>query len=118
KQNFILLDRESIADVRSRLRRQKSPGVVVIDSLQYTGITYAEYRKLKNEFPRKLFIFISHSEGREPAGRVAKAVRYDANITIRVEGFRAFCNGRYGGGETFVVWDEGSIKYWQENEND
>lgn len=116
KQNFILLDAEQIAELRTRLRKQKSPGIVVIDSLQYTGITYAEYRKLKSEFRNKLFIFISHSEGREPAGRVAKAVRYDANITIRVEGFKAFPNGRYGGGEPFVIWDEGSVKYWQ-NEN-
>lgn len=111
KHGIVLLDREQIPSLKERLRRQKSPGVIVIDSLQYTGMTYSEYKKLKDEFRNKLFVFISHSEGREPAGRVAKAVRYDANITIRVEGFKAFPNGRYGGGEPFTIWDEGAAKY-------
>lgn len=109
---FVIYDKEPIASLRDRLTRQKAPGVVVIDSLQYTGLTYSEYKKLKDEFRNKLFIFISHAEGREPAGRVARSVKYDANIIIRVEGFRAFATGRYGGGEAYTIWEDGAIKYY------
>jgi len=45
---------------------------------------------------------------------VAKSVKYDANIIIRVEGFRAFATGRYGGGDPYTIWEEGALKYWQE----
>ena len=37
KRNFVLLDGESIDDLKERLRKQRSPKVVIIDSLQYTG---------------------------------------------------------------------------------
>jgi len=114
KCGFVIYDKEPVAMLRERLKKQKAPGVVVIDSLQYTGLTYSDYKKLKDEFRNKLFIFISHAEGREPAGRVAKSVKYDANIIIRVEGFRAFATGRYGGGDPYTIWEEGALKYWQE----
>lgn len=112
KGRIVLLNKEPIPQLILRLRRQKSPQIIVIDSLQYTGMNYNEYKALKDEFPHKLFIFISHAEGKEPAGRVARAVRYDANITIMVEAFKAFASGRYGGGEPFVIWPDEAIKYW------
>lgn len=108
----VLLDRESIAELRERLARRKSQNVVIIDSLQYAQLTYADYRALKEQFPGKLFIFISHADGREPSGRVARAVRYDANVKIRVEGYRALCNSRYGGGRPYTIWDEGAARCW------
>lgn len=113
KNRILLLDKEPIDELKIRLRKRKSADIIIIDSLQYTGMKYAEYRQLKDEFSRnKLFIFTSHAEGKEPAGRVAKSVRYDCNITLYVEGFKAFPNSRYGGNEPFIIWSEGAAKYW------
>lgn len=112
---FVLLDKESIDDLKVRLARQKSPDVIIIDSLQYTFLTVKEYKSLIDTFRNKLFIFISHAEGKNPEGTLAKKVRYDAFVKIWVEGFSAKAQSRYGGGEEYVIWPEGYERYWGEN---
>lgn len=109
---LLLLDSEKIPELEKRLKKHKSPGVVIVDSFQYARFNYALYSEFRQRFPRKLFIWISHAEGNEPAGRVAKSVRYDASVKVRVEGFKAFPMSRYGGGEPYVIWDEGARRYW------
>ena len=108
QRSFLLLDKESIGDLAERLKRQRSPNVIFIDSLQYTGLRYDDYKQLRDEFPKKLFIFISHASGREPRGEVAQSVRYDAFIKVWVEGFKAYAESRYGGGSEFVIWERGA----------
>ena len=102
----MILDKEPIAELIVRLDKPKSPDIIIIDSLQYTGLSYAEYKHLRDSFRKKLFIFISHADGRNPSGRVAQAVRFDAFVKIWIEGYTAFPVSRYGGGEPFVVWDK------------
>lgn len=109
--NFVLLDKEPIEKLKMRLRKRKSPDVIFIDSLQYTGLSYAEYKRLRDEFSNKLFIFISHAEGNEPRGNVAKSIKYDANVKIPVAGYAAYPQSRYGGGEKYVVWEYGHRKF-------
>ena len=109
--NFILLNKESIEEMKERLRKRKSPDVIFIDSLQYTGLNYIEYKRLRDEFPHKLFIFISHAEGNEPKGNVARSIKYDAFVKIPVIGYAAYPQSRYGGGEKYVVWQYGFDKF-------
>ena len=113
KRNFILLDKEPIPELRVRLRKKNSPDIVIIDSLQYTGLTYAEYKKLRDEFRKKLFIFVSHADGKEPKGNVGKSVKYDAFVKIYVEGYKAFPQSRYDGGQELTIWEKGAKEYWQ-----
>ena len=110
KRNFTLLDKESIADIEVRLRHRRAPHVVIIDSVQYTGMTYADYKRLRDNNRHTIFIFISHAGGKEPKGEVAKSIRYDANVKINVEGFKATAQSRYGGGEEYVIWEYGARK--------
>ncbi|MCH4824268.1 hypothetical protein ML462_13915 [Gramella lutea] len=109
KGKFIILQ-EGIEDLEKRLNKRKAPNVVIIDSFQYTGLTKTEYKRLKAKYPKTLFIFISHAEGKQPEGRAAKFVRYDADVKIRVEGYRAYVTSRYGGGEPFTIWAEGAAE--------
>ncbi len=111
KRKFVLLE-DDIKELKERLRKKKSPKIIFIDSFQYTGLTKREYIALKEEFPTKLFIFISHAEGKHPEGRAAKFVRYDADIKIPVEGYMAKPISRFGGGAPFTVWEEGANEYW------
>ncbi len=106
--NILFLDKESIEELKERLRKRRSPDIVIIDSLQYTGLTYEQYKRLRDEFRHKLFIFISHGEGREPKGNVGKSIRYDANVKIAVIGYVAYPQSRYGGGEPYVIWEKGA----------
>ena len=108
--------KEDIPTLKIRLRRHKSFNIVIIDSFQYTQMSYKEYIKFKEAHRNKLLIFISHADGRNPDGRSAKKVMYDAALKIYVEGFRAFSKGRFFGSVGhFTIWDEGAVRYWGDN---
>lgn len=94
------------------LKKPRSPQVVVIDSLQYFHITYVDYKHLKEAFPHKAFIFISHASGKVPDGKTADKVRYDAAIKVWVEGYVAFVTSRYGGTANYIIWEQGALKKW------
>jgi hypothetical protein len=108
-------NRTPVAEMRERLKKQKSPDIVITDSFQYTRMTYEDYQELKEAFPRKLFIFVSHADGKDPRGSAAQSVRYDCDVKIRVEGFLAMAASRAGSKEAFTVWKEGAVKYWGES---
>lgn len=112
--NFLVLDKWTIEQLKDRLRKRNAPNVVVIDSIQYSGLRYADYQKLVDEFRHVLFVFISHAKNREPKGSVAEQVHFDAHVKIRVEGFKAFVKSRFrnGEGKPIVIWPEGASKYW------
>lgn len=110
---FLLLDKESVEELTERLsKRSGSPDVVVIDSVQFLGLRWEEYKTLKERFPHKLFIYVSHVDGNLPEGRVARKIWRDADVYIRVEGFRGFPVGRYMGGEPIDVDAERAAIYW------
>lgn len=113
---LILLNQESIEELKERLRKRRSPDIIIIDSLQYTGLNYKEYKQLRYEFPNKLFIWISHADGKNPEGRVAKKVKYDSFVKIHVQGFVATSVSRYVTRETtpFTIWKAGADKYWSQ----
>ncbi len=105
---------ESMEELDARLEKRQSADVVVIDTWQYTMMTFNDYLKLKKKYPKKLFIYNSQCEGKNPIGKAALRVMYDASLKIWVEGFKAFSKGRYIGrnGGEYVIWEEGALKYW------
>ena len=116
---IILLNKESLKDLRLRLVKKQSPDVIVIDSVHYwLGLKMSDYINLRNDFPDKLFIFVSHEKGGQPDGKLAQKIRYDSDIKIRVEGYKAFVTTRYEvaelgeGGADFVIWEQGANDYW------
>lgn len=88
------------------LNSKRSAKIVIIDSFQYLGISYNDYKEFKTKYHDVLFIFISHADGKLPSGRPANAVRYDADIKINVSGYVATAVSRYGGGEPYIIWEE------------
>ena len=114
----LLVVNESIDDLKIRLRKKKSPHVVIIDSFQYMQMSYKDYLEFKEEFSaKKLIIFISHADGKNPAGRSAKSVMYDASLKIWVEGYKAFSKGRYFGKHAikgYTIFAERAKIYWAE----
>lgn len=115
---FTLLENFELEELAERLRQKKAPRIVVMDSLQYSGLDYKSYRNLKRDFPRVLWIWISHAEGRLPEGRLANKVRYDAMVKIRVDGYRAYINSRYNEADMqhnfMTIWEDGARKFWGE----
>lgn len=113
---FGLLNKESLEEFVFRLKRKKSANIVFVDSLQTLrfdrkgerGITYTDYRKLLEMFPRKLFIFISKAKGPNPWNDMATNIKFDSHIKIWVENYYANIETtRYeGGGEVFDIWKD------------
>ena len=114
----VVLAKESIEELRQRLRKRKSPDVVVIDSITaLVGFTRAAFIELINEFSTKLFIFIAHEENGKPYPAIAQHVRKLAEVKIHVEGYKAFITTRFqtsdgDGGADFVIWEQGAQEYW------
>ncbi len=110
---FLILDREPMDRLSERLSRKRSPGIAIIDSFQYSGLSYQGYKDLKERHANKLLIFISHAEGMRPEGRAAKKVEYDADVKIFIQGFRAMCKSRFmeKPGVPFLIWEEGAARY-------
>ena len=111
-----LIDRLDIDEMIIRLKKHKSPNIIIIDSIQHAMIKKKQYLELKKLFPRKLFIWITHFDNRnKPSGSLAQFIWYDANIKMRTEGYRMFADSRYidgGKGEPYTIWKEGADKYW------
>ena len=106
KPRFVLYDRFTVKEMTEHLRKQRAPQVVIIDSLQYTGLDYKGYQHLRDTFRNKLFIFISHADGRLPRGNVARSIQYDAFVKVYVEDFVAMPQSRYGGNHPYVIWNQ------------
>ena len=81
--------------------------------MQYIKLTIEQWKLLIEKFPRKVFIVISHASGDEPKGSSAEAIQYDVDISVLVKGFAAHCQGRFGGGDEIVIWEEGHQRYLQ-----
>lgn len=110
---------EDMDTLSKRLAKRRSPRIVIIDSFQYTGMSYRDYIVFKEKFPKHLFIFISHASGTNPSGRSAVSVMYDATLKVWVEGYRAFSKGRFIGDRGWInIWNEGAEAYWGKNKND
>lgn len=114
----IVLAKEPIKDLRERLKKRKSPDVVVIDSITaLVGFTRGVFIELINDFPDKLFIFIAHEENNKPYPAIAQHVRKLSEVKMRVEGYKAFMTTRFSGdngegGSDFVIWEQGANEYW------
>lgn len=116
KRRFHIIQ-EDIETLKIRLRKVRSANIIFIDSLQYSDINKVEYKRLKLEFPNKLFIWISHAEGKRPKGRLADFIRYDADVKIRIEGFKAICLSRIANNinTEYVIYQIGADEYWGTN---
>jgi hypothetical protein len=111
--NFMVLAETTIDELSSRLLLPRSPEFVVIDSFQYLQMTYRQYIAFKERHRDKMLIFVSHADGKQPAGRAAKSVMFDAGLKIWVEGHMAFSKGRFiGPTGKAVIWEQGAEQYW------
>jgi hypothetical protein len=105
----------SLQELDEKISQQRSPKFVVLDSFQFMGLTYKDFRAFCEKHKNKMLIFVSRTRGRQPEGRAATSAMYDASCKIWVEGYKAFSKGRFVGttGE-MTIWDEGAKKYWSD----
>lgn len=114
KRNMIFPADKTLDVLCKRMRRHKSPKFYIIDSVQFTGMTYPQFIAFRNEFANKLVIFISQADGKKPLGRTAVRMMFAADLKIWVEGFVATSKGRYIGpnGGKYIIWEKGAQEIW------
>lgn len=114
---FILLN-ESLKELDTRLKRRRSPDIVVVDSFQYAHIDLKQYEEFIDQHKNKLIIFVSQADGLKPWGRTAQSAMYCASLKIWVEGYRAISKGRYRGNlGYYTIWAEKAEEYWSAKNN-
>lgn len=113
---YVLMDNCSFDDLMYLLGRKNSPRIVVIDSFQYARFTKQQWLAIKDKYvkgkKKKIFIIISHADGKKPRGSVAIDALYDAQIKVFVKGKIAFIKSRYEGKQNFVIYEKGAKDYW------
>lgn len=95
-------------DLDNFLSKRNSPDFVFVDSLDYTGFSWAEYKALKKKHgKKKAIIFISHAKGKGPKTNIGEQVEHDGAFGIFVSKFIAFVNkNRFGGTDDFIVYEK------------
>lgn len=109
---FRVVTSDTLCDLIERLKKRHSAKFIIVDSFQLAYWSYPETEALVKTFPKKCFIFISQEEKGQPTGKPARRLRYLADVKVRVQGFRAYCQGRFNpdAGNSFVVWEEGVLR--------
>lgn len=121
-QKIVFTDALTVPDLNEMMEKQRSPDVVIIDSLQYFVNQYEATAEgiiaLRKKFRSKIFVYVSHVEGKEVEGKTAYAVKRDSFVRIQVHGFRAIYIGRGKGGPRgyYTIWEEGAERKWLESE--
>ncbi len=110
--SFYLLDREFYDELFFRLKHNRKYGVVFIDSVQFMGLNFSDYKKMKLAFPDKLFVFISHVKGNAPDGHAAMRIMQDSDVIFSIRGFKAFVTSRFGGNGEYTISEEMAEKFY------
>lgn len=105
-----------LENLRETLHKRKSARFIILDSFQNLQIlhnwNFKSALDLMMEFPHKSFIFISQEYKSEPKGKAAGSLKYQASVKVRVNGYKAVCQGRFikEAGAEFKVWQDGLIQ--------
>jgi len=97
-----------IEDLYEYLKKKNSPKFVFIDSIDYLKIKFEEYATyLKEAFPTKNFIFLSHAKGNMPKSSIGEKIMYDGGLGLYVHKYIAYvAKNRFGGFEPYVIYEE------------
>lgn len=104
----------TLEELEARMNDPRKEDIYIIDSFQAFKLKTEGpqgYEGLCERHPDKLIIFVSRADGNRPMGRPAVNCAWDASVKIRVEGFKAYCKGRFSpkAGVSFTVWEEGAV---------
>lgn len=114
--NIHFIDYEPIEMLRERLNKRKSESIIFIDNMTVyeDELKNGVLLNLKNEFPKKLFIFIAHEESGEPFKATGRMCKRLAKIICHVEGLACDVSGRCPGGK-ILINEQKAVLYYGEN---
>lgn len=109
---LILTDHMEYEELKSKMGKKHSPKIWIIDSVQASGLTYAQIKELKRLYvlsrKKKIIIFISWAEGKNVVGAVARDTVFYSNVKVRMYKYVCFLRSRFGGNLPFIAWEKGA----------
>lgn len=114
KINF--LEYEPLPELCAKLQSKKSARVVIVDNITIYNdeLKNGGLRRLKNNFPDVLFIFLAHEDRGEPYTATAKLCRKLASIIIHVQGLACLVSGRCPGGMLIIDENQAALYHGQQ----
>lgn len=106
---------EPLEEISEYLKKRKSAKVVFIDNITFylDELKNGALRRLKNEHPNVLFIFLAHEERGEPYTATAKLCKKIAAVIMHVQGLACIVSGRCPGGMIMVDEEKAQIYHGQ-----
>jgi hypothetical protein len=101
-------DKETFAEMCSRLESKNAPQVIIIDSRDYINLTTAQFKILTRKHKRKAFIILCWERAKKPKGIFAQEIEFMCDIKIRVSDYKAYPRSRFGGNAIYTIWDKKS----------
>ena len=84
-----------------RLADPNSGKVIVLDSMDYMGITFQQLKMLLDRFPNKTIILVSWL-----VNPIIKQIEHMMEVIITVKDFKAIPISRLGGTKTMTIWNK------------
>ena len=104
KGSIVFGNRDTYEEMKAKLKRNRAK-FVFIDSVQYMKLTIDQYKELCETYKHKSFIVVSWSEGKEPKGATAKAMKYRVCIKVFVSDGVAQIFSRFGKTIPYKIFD-------------
>lgn len=103
----------SIEELDYLLYKKNQPEIIFLDNMTIYAdeLKYGKLRQLIADHPKKLFIIIAHMDKGDVYTATGKLAKRLAKRIIKVEGARAFVEGRGPGGHIDIIEDKAQL-YW------
>jgi hypothetical protein len=85
-----------------KISKRNSGRIQIIDSISYWPLSEKQVQFLIEKFRHKSFVFVAY----KAHFNRNKPIAHLCDIKVRVENFRAYPSGRFGGNEVFDIWPE------------
>ena len=104
-------------ELKDLLKKRRAPQVVILDNttIYAEELAYGGFKKLWQQFPDTLFIYVAHEDRGEPYGATSKMIKKMSSIIVRVEGLSCFVYGRCPGGELTINYEQSELYHGTNN---
>lgn len=120
---FNIVDGDTMEEALVRMKRKKSPKVLIIDSLNMFRkdngkyLTKADFEDFVKELKNKVLIFIIQAEGKEPKGVFLRYVAHACFCKAHVKKHKAFVISRFKQKDEeevkpYIIWYKRSQDAW------
>lgn len=107
--NLVSYDYAPIEEISTFIKKRYAPRIIFIDNLTVYMDEFRkpDYDKLIAAHPRKLFIFVAHTDNKgEPYLQIGKTIRKFASKIVEIKGLLAHVGGRANSQEPLVINEE------------